>query len=95
MKTINTQNKELILKDKKVVVKFGHQFCNPCKIYEQMLNTLPPELELYSCDTMENVEWASSLGLRAVPTTILFDNGQEVSRLVGIQSKDTVLKLFE
>jgi thioredoxin 1 len=95
MKNINEQNREHILNGKKAVVKYGHQFCNPCKIYEQMLNTLPPELELYSCDTMENVEWASSLGLRAVPTTILFDNGQEVSRLVGVQSKETVLKLFE
>lgn len=95
MMTINEQNKEQILKDKKVVVKFGHQFCNPCKIYEQMLNTLPPELELYSCNTMENVDWASSLGLRAVPTTILFDNGLEVSRLVGIQTKENIIKLFE
>lgn len=95
MKKINEQNKDSILKDKKVVVKYGHNFCPPCKMYVQILNTLPTDLELYSCDTIDNPDWANKLAIRAVPTTILFDNGQEVSRMSGVQSKETVLKLFE
>lgn len=95
MKEINEQNKDGILKGKKVVVKFGHQFCPPCKMYDQILNSLPTELELYSCDTMDNPDWTAALGMRSVPTTILFDNGHEMSRMSGVQSKETVLKLFE
>jgi thiol-disulfide isomerase/thioredoxin len=40
MKEINEQNKEHILKGKKVVVKFGAPWCNSCKMYDQVLDIL-------------------------------------------------------
>jgi thioredoxin-like negative regulator of GroEL len=52
-------------------------------------------MKYISCDVDTNTDWANKLSIRAVPTTILFDNGVEVRRLTGIQSKETVLKLFE
>lgn len=94
MKEINEQNKEHILKGKKVVVKFGAPWCNPCKMYDQVLDILYSH-EIYSCDVDMNTDWANKLSIRAVPTTILFDNGVEVRRLIGNQTKETVLKLFE
>jgi thioredoxin-like negative regulator of GroEL len=96
MKEINEQNKDSILKGKKVVVvKFGHQFCPPCKIYDRILNSLPTDLELYSCDTMNNPDWIATLGMRSVPTTIVFYNGLEVTRMSGVQSEETVIELFK
>lgn len=94
MKEINEQNKDSILKGKKVVVKFGASWCGPCKMYDQVLDTLYSH-DVYSCDVDANTNWANKLVIRAVPTTILFDNGVEVHRLVGVQTKETVLKLLE
>jgi thioredoxin 1 len=95
MKKINEQNKELILKDKKVVVKYSAVWCGPCKMYNEVLKNIGDQYEIYTCDVDENPAWTNQLNIRSIPTTILFDNGVEVRRLQGIQQIQTIIKLFE
>lgn len=94
MKKINEQNKELILKDKKVVVKYSGEWCQPCKNYDRILAPITDH-EIYTCDVDENPVWTNQLNIRSIPTTILFDNGVEVRRLQGVQQIQTIIKLFE
>jgi thioredoxin 1 len=43
----------------------------------------------------ENREAAISLGIRGVPTLILFQNGKEVLRFVGLQSEATLSEALD
>lgn len=40
-------------------------------------------------------ELASHLGIRSVPTLILFKKGREIGRLVGLQPEETLSRLLE
>jgi thioredoxin 1 len=41
-------------------------------------------------NTDENVRMASDLGIRGIPTLILFEDGQEVDRVVGFAWRDVI-----
>ena len=38
---------------------------------------------------------AAKFGIRSIPTMILFQNGKEVKRIVGVKTKDYLLKEFD
>ncbi len=97
MKNITQDNKDQILSENtKVVVKFGATWCGPCKAYDKILESIKDEnLAIYSCDVDDAPDWFKDLGIRAIPATLVFENGVEISRLSGVQSVDTVLKLLE
>ena len=40
-------------------------------------------------------EMAADLGIRSIPTLILFINGKEVQRFVGLQSEGTLSEALE
>ena len=96
MKKITQENKDQILTDNpKVVVKFGASWCGPCKAYDRILYSIQSDdLPLYSCEVEDATEWFTELGIKAVPATLVFENGVEVNRLGGIQSADTIAKLL-
>jgi len=79
--------KSLIGENEKVVVKFGAEWCGPCKMMEKTLASLEEELpdvkfahiDVEECD-QEIVEEYSIMNL---PTVILFKNGEVANRETG------------
>lgn len=79
--------------EKLKLIKYGHQFCGPCKMISPMLQKLSEELkdiiEFEDINTYEeDEENLINNKINAVPTIIIQKNGTEVFRHVGMISKD-------
>lgn len=78
-----------------VFVKFGSKMCSPCRKYKPIFEefSVTEEVDCYDCDlTNDNIDIALELDVRALPTTIIFKDGEEVERLNGLQSLDDLEK---
>ncbi len=78
------------------VVDFWATWCGPCKMLGPTIEELADELEgqavVGKVDVDENRELASQFGVMSIPTVVFFKDGKEVTRLVGVQSKEKLLE---
>lgn len=79
--------KELVNKDIPVLVDFHATWCGPCKMMEPVIRQLKQKfgnkLSVIKIDVDRNQPLAGELGVRGVPTFILFKNGKPVWRESG------------
>jgi len=77
------------------LVKFHADWCGPCRLLTPVLDEVAEELEgqvaVFKVDAMENIELAKRLGIIALPTVNVFDQGREIARLVGLQNKERLM----
>lgn len=84
--------KEFISKGS-VAVDFWASWCGPCKMLGPVFEEVSGELSditFAKADIDEVGEVATELGIRGVPTIILFKDGEEVNRIVGFMPKDAL-----
>ncbi len=86
-------------KNKVVLVDFWAAWCAPCRMMAPVLNEMAGELDGNKRIGKVNVEEYQSLAqqfkVRGIPTMILFKDGKEVNRFVGVKSKDFLMKQIE
>jgi thioredoxin 1 len=97
--TLTDQNFPHQIKNKTVLVDFWASWCAPCRIMAPVLNDVAKELNGNSFVGKVNIEEYQSLAqkykVRSIPTLILFKNGKEINRIVGVKSKDYLIQLFK
>lgn len=80
---------EQILAADRILVDFWATWCTPCKAMEPVFDRLEQEDEkIIKIDADQNIELARKYEVRGVPTTILFENGEEKARVVGARPYD-------
>lgn len=99
LKHINTDEFNDLVIDKKeiILVDFYASWCGPCKMLAPILEEISKEVDVQICsvDVDDNFDLAKSYGVMSVPTLILFNNGVEVKRAIGLKNKDFILDMLK
>jgi thioredoxin 1 len=74
-----------------VLVDFWAEWCGPCKMIAPVLDELATEYEgrvkIGKVNIDENGALASQYRVSAIPTLLLFKNGEVIEQMVGMRSK--------
>lgn len=93
--TLTDKNFQHQTKNMLVLVDFWASWCAPCRMMAPVLNEVADELAANSHVGKVNIEQFQSLAqkfqVRSIPTLILFKNGREINRFVGVKSKAYLL----
>lgn len=91
--------KQSLATDKVVLVDFFASWCGPCKMLAPMLEEIRKEVgEEYiigKVDVDECFELARSFGVMSVPTLVVFKNGEEVDRNIGLKPKPAIIEMLK
>lgn len=97
MISVTEDNFESVVRQSKLPVLldvFGYG-CPPCRRIAPLIEELAVELEgravVAKLAVEDSPELAVKLGVNAVPTFLVFANGAETNRMVGIQSRGKLL----
>ena len=84
------------IKEGTVLVDFFATWCGPCKMLSPVLEEVSQEIDatIIKVDVDEAGPLAAQFGIQAVPTLILFKNGQPVETRMGYQNKNQLLALI-
>lgn len=78
-----------------VLVDFWADWCMPCKMMAPILNEVAEATEgtatIYKLNVDEQQQMAAKYGIRNIPTMILFKDGKEVERIIGVKPKDYII----
>ena len=74
-----------------VLVDFWAEWCGPCKMIAPVLDELAAEydgrVKIGKVNIDEDQSLASKYGVRAIPTLLIFKNGEVAEQIVGMRSK--------
>jgi len=96
---INDGNLEEFLKtDKLVVLKFGANWCSPCRMIEPIIKELAEEnsdISVGSVDVDNNPEASTKYGIRSIPAIYFIKNGEVVDKIIGAVPKAELMKKID
>ncbi len=87
--------KEILNSGKPAMVDFWAPWCGPCKMLGPIVEAIASEVDdavIAKIDVDVAGDLASEFGVQNIPTIVFFVNGKEVDRLVGLRSKNELLK---
>lgn len=64
-------------------------------IIEQLGDEMDGKAVIGKVDIDEEPDLAARYGVMSIPTVILFKNGEEAARMVGLQSKQALVRMIE
>lgn len=82
---------EVIQSDKPVLVDFWAEWCMPCRMLAPTIDKIAAayqgKVKVGKLDTDSNREVAMKYGISAIPTVILFKDGQVAQKFVGLKQE--------
>ena len=94
MKEINSKefNKEVLDGKGIALVDFSASWCGPCKMQKPVLEELEKKVSypIYSIDVDENQDIAAMYNVNAVPSLMIFKDGNLKNTLVGFQAGEVI-----
>ena len=97
---LNSENfeKEVLNSNGSVLVDFYADWCGPCKMMAPVVEELAGELQgkakVGKINVDENQDLAMEFNVMSIPTLIIFKEGKEFKRFVGVRDKNELLNEF-
>jgi len=82
-----------------VLVDFWAEWCGPCRLLSPKLEEIAGEMKdrirIVNLNVDQNPSVTAKYDVPAIPTMILFKNGQEIDKIVGNQPKENIVALLK
>ena len=93
--TDDTFEAQVLQATEPTLVDFWAEWCGPCRMVAPAVEAIAEEydgrLQVAKMDVDTNPNTPGGLGIRGIPTLILFKDGAEVKRFVGFRPKEALV----
>ncbi|MDD5662801.1 MAG: thioredoxin [Victivallaceae bacterium] len=97
IKPLSQQNFSEEIAQGTIIVDFWASWCGPCRSMLKIIDDLASSDKLQAgvtigkVDIDANPDLAAQFNVMTIPTLIVFKDGKEIKRFVGVQSADTLI----
>lgn len=99
IRILDDSNFKQTIKSGVSLVDFWASWCGPCKVQGPIVDEVADEIgdraNICKVDVDVNQKIAQEMGIRNIPTILLFKDGVPVERLVGVKTRAALIKAVE
>ncbi|MBI9085320.1 MAG: thioredoxin [Desulfobacterales bacterium] len=88
-----------LIRDGVTIVDFNAPWCAPCRAQEPILSKIASQFEgratVVNVGVDDHRDIARNLGIHSIPTLVIFKNGKEIQRFVGLRPESEISDALE
>ncbi len=86
----NSQNKSPM----KQLLYFSADWCAPCRTLGPIMDNIKKSYSVHKVNIDYDTMYVSQFNVKSIPTVVILENGQEVSRFTGTKSEAEILNML-